>query len=552
MEEAYALVTREMARGGDEVGGSAVLTGGALLVGATAALGIQAARQRARRRAAPPHSHSPAFNFPMAGLAQLATATAGFLAAVVLLWMWGEHRYPAPPSPPEPEVKVHKSIWPLDGTDIAGFLCAIIGLLLASGGGIGGGGILVPTYILVFGFVDKHAIPLSNITIFGGSIANCWLNWPHRHPWLTHPPPGKHRVDRPLIDFDLVLAMEPLTIAGAILGSLLNKVLPSLVVTVMLVLVLGFTAWKTLTKAAQLWQEEARHKFHKGDPVAELAEAVDGGEGFAEDEAEARPLLDAEQSSPVPARSIAAVIETEKEVPWDKIFALAVLFVGCLVMSLLKGGPPDILANPLWSTCGGKLYWFMLAMQIPWCVGFALLVRGMLLRQNRAREQAGYDCPARAQFVWNNTTTIRYPLICSLAGLFAGLFGIGGGIVKGPLMIAMGVQAEVSGATAAFMIFFTTSSASLSYALFGLLRFDYAAAMFAVGFLTTCVGQLLVKRIVKSTGHPSVVAWVIGATVGVSALLMGYHGALSLLHAKDPWAAPPLCTTPPLYTTTPP
>ena len=33
----------------------------------------------------------------------------------------------------------------------------------------------------------------------------------------------------------------------------------------------------------------------------------------------------------------------------------------------------------------------------------------------------------------------RYPLICSGAGLVAGMFGIGGGIVKGPLMLEMGV-----------------------------------------------------------------------------------------------------------------
>eukprot|EP00662_Eupelagonemidae_sp_cell21_P003311 gene3311-20413_t len=44
--------------------------------------------------------------------------------------------------------------------------------------------------------------------------------------------------------------MEPLTIAGAIMGSLLNKLLPGIAVTLLLVLVLGLTAHKTLTKAA--------------------------------------------------------------------------------------------------------------------------------------------------------------------------------------------------------------------------------------------------------------------------------------------------------------
>lgn len=32
--------------------------------------------------------------------------------------------------------------------------------------------------------------------------------------------------DRPRIDFDIVNVMEPMTIAGAVLGSLINKLLP--------------------------------------------------------------------------------------------------------------------------------------------------------------------------------------------------------------------------------------------------------------------------------------------------------------------------------------
>ena len=39
---------------------------------------------------------------------------------------------------------------------------------------------------------------------------------------------------------------------------------------------------------------------------------------------------------------------------------------------------------------------------------------------------------------WDASSTIRFPLICTLAGFVAGLFGVGGGIVKGPLMLEMG------------------------------------------------------------------------------------------------------------------
>lgn len=98
--------------------------------------------------------------------------------------------------------------------DYATIVLAVLGLMIAAAGGIGGGGILVPVYILVLHFDPKHAVPLSNITIFGGAITNAFLNSKKRHPIA----------DRPLVDWDLILVMEPLTIGGALVGSFIQKV----------------------------------------------------------------------------------------------------------------------------------------------------------------------------------------------------------------------------------------------------------------------------------------------------------------------------------------
>jgi uncharacterized membrane protein YfcA len=100
----------------------------------------------------------------------------------------------------------HKNLFPIDNTDIFGSLLVAFGLMISASGGIGGGGILVPLLIIIFGFNPKYAIPLSNITILGSSITNVILNLPKRHP----------DADRPLIDWDLILLMEPITMAGAV------------------------------------------------------------------------------------------------------------------------------------------------------------------------------------------------------------------------------------------------------------------------------------------------------------------------------------------------
>ena len=66
----------------------------------------------------------------------------------------------------------------------------------------------------MLGAPGKVAIPLSNVTILGGGIGNNVFNIPKRH-WVK---------DRPLIDYDTVMMLEPMTIFGAVLGSFANKV----------------------------------------------------------------------------------------------------------------------------------------------------------------------------------------------------------------------------------------------------------------------------------------------------------------------------------------
>lgn len=98
----------------------------------------------------------------------------------------------------------HKDLFPLDSNDCIGSVIIFLGLVIATSGGIGGGGIIVPVLLLFFNFDSRHAIPLSNITIFGASIVNLLFNARKQHPLRKES----------LIDWDAVLVMEPLTMIG--------------------------------------------------------------------------------------------------------------------------------------------------------------------------------------------------------------------------------------------------------------------------------------------------------------------------------------------------
>ena len=85
----------------------------------------------------------------------------------------------------------------------------LVGSMIAAGGGLGGGGVFVPIYILVLSFNTKNAAALSQATILGGSLVNLIMNWRQSHPKRPH---------RPLTDFPTLLVFEPMLLCGTVIG----------------------------------------------------------------------------------------------------------------------------------------------------------------------------------------------------------------------------------------------------------------------------------------------------------------------------------------------
>lgn len=80
-------------------------------------------------------------------------------------------------------------------------------------------------------------------------------------------------------------------------------------------------------------------------------------------------------------------------------------------------------------TCGTLPYWLVVTSVIPLALLVTSVARGILMRQYHSRKASGYLWQ-EGDVQWTAKTTTLFPLICSSAGLVAGAFGIGGGIVK--------------------------------------------------------------------------------------------------------------------------
>ena len=101
-------------------------------------------------------------------------------------------------------------ITPLEILDIIGMLCMTFSVSLLIGGGIGFDAILVGVYIVVMRFPSKVAIPISCISLVG---------------IITNAAKRQPLIDRPIINWDLILVMQPLTLFGTIAETYFNKIL---------------------------------------------------------------------------------------------------------------------------------------------------------------------------------------------------------------------------------------------------------------------------------------------------------------------------------------
>ena len=117
------------------------------------------------------------------------------------------------------------------------------------------------------------------------------------------------------------------------------------------------------------------------------------------------------------------ILEEERHTPINNIKVLVVLFVVVLTINLLKGG--GAFPSPLGITCGSNMFWAANAVMLGWIFVVSVFCRQYLVRRHEMKEECQYPY-VEGDIKWDARATILYPIVCCLAGFFAGMFGVGG------------------------------------------------------------------------------------------------------------------------------
>ncbi|OQR80976.1 hypothetical protein ACHHYP_20842 [Achlya hypogyna] len=447
---------------------------------------------------------------------------------------------------------------PFTKADGVSTFMAFLAAALGAGCGVGGGGLLVPLYIIVVGLGPKHAIPLSKATIFGAAVATFVVNFPKKHPF---------RPNRPLIDYALCGMMEPPTLIGTIFGVMANRTFPPWLILVLLISLLSYISYKTTLKGNKLWAKEQIELAKEAKPAVlqsptdtlslmhrEKRQRIDVA--FAakkwllvtrankkrrllllqdEEDFKSLPPLD------VPVANKKAFLKEMKlnlervesiTLPWKCVFPLIVCWVVLMLQMLFLGGhgAPSLVGIH----CGSSVYWvltfvpLLVLVYITYRMGMNLRLRNRLLVLSNSHFAEG-------DVHWTKRMTqVVFPLYCLVAGIAAGLLGIGGGMVKGPVMLENGILPVVQTSSASFMILFTSSATTLQFAIAGMFpgqkQYDYVFWYIFVGFCGGLFGQKCVGYLLKKYNRTSILVYILAFTIGLSALCMGYIGFQTAKH----------------------
>ncbi|XP_027348443.1 sulfite exporter TauE/SafE family protein 3-like [Abrus precatorius] len=397
---------------------------------------------------------------------------------------------------------------------IVGTIVGFLGSAFGTVGGVGGGGIFVPMLTLIMGFDAKSATAISKCMITGGATATVFYNLRQRHPTL----------DLPVIDYDLALLFQPMLMLGISIGVAFNVIFPEWMLTILLIIFFVGISVNAFFKGVDTWKKETIMMKE-----AKMQSQINDN-GRTEDAAhyvQTEDLVNDSQTTTNESKTKVSLIEN---IRWKE---LGLLFAVWFIILALEIGKK-------YTTTCSTVYWVLNLLQVPVAVGTSSYEAVRLYKGKRIITTKGDE-----QTHWKKVQLIMLCACGTVAGTIAGLLGLGGGFILGPLLLGLGLPPQVSSATSTLAMAFSASVAVVEYYLLKRFPVPYALYFVAVATAAALVGQHLVKKVIAILGRASVIIFILTFTLSISVVLLGGVGVAKMIRRienKEYMGFEKLCT----------
>lgn len=225
------------------------------------------------------------------------------------------------------------------------------------------------------------------------------------------------------------------------------------------------------------------------------------------------------------ARTKAQILEEEEvQYPVKTLMVLLAVWIFLIVLIMVKGGKKTPSAIGLANCTGG--YWGVwLAAQV-----FLIIVGGNYAMKAvvgcEEKQLCGYDF-LPTDIEWTHKKTGYVCVYAFGAGVIAGIMGIGGGMVLGPLMLQLGLDGRVSSSTTTTTIVMTSSSAVIAFFAAGAVPWTYAVTLCAACFCGALVGKRFLDGIVKKYNLTALIVLLLAGIIAGSVMFILVLGSLN-------------------------
>jgi uncharacterized membrane protein YfcA len=409
---------------------------------------------------------------------------------------------------------------------ILGVFLITFGAAGAAGGGIGGGGLYVPLLIIVIDFQTKEAVAISQGCIVGAAIAHLLLNAGKKHPLLN----------RPVVDYAALLVLEPMLLAGALIGVMVNGMLPSIVILLILICVLSLGAYKTGKRALRISKSE------KDQSKADLQLTKDADK-VAQNVEMATPETDNKTDD---ADAGAAELEEDLEeavaeskvgweyVMWKKLGTVSLLWLILCLGVIIRGSSVGESSMAGIYYCSGA-FWGVFAIipvvQILFSAFFGKLEidKNSLSDKLEVQRTSSRALDDYAKVEWNWANVVRYMVYAFVCGLLAGCLGIGGGLVLSPLLLELGFYPAVASGISGMAVLVTSTSALLAYGLANKVYWQFVIVLMPLTFISTMIGKVLIDRYAERNNKQSAIIWSVAIFLILCLVMLTIRGLIELV-----------------------
>lgn len=413
------------------------------------------------------------------------------------------------------------SFWPMDTLSIIGVLILGIMLLLATLGGIGGSGIIIPVCLIFFRFDPRVAVAHASIFSAIGSVGRIAYEKVRE---------GYNKDSKSMTNYHLILLSGPPSVLGAFIGTTLNKMSSEAVI-------MGLTFFVQIGLIYETYRMYKKKKSQESLQQGAYVKATDPVNESSDITKSALRLSDLNSAGLNPPKAIqTSILKVD-------FLIFSIYIVLNPVFTMIRGNKslPSVIDNQECSPFDLYLLisYGVILLLLTFFVNELVLLRNVNRKFYRAENDLQIDTKFSLKFI---------PLILLVTTL-GSYVSTGSSTLITLVLIWMGLSPFLASSTCLIIVIIFSGSSAAIYSLNGLIYTSCVLIGGSVVLLSTILTRMTIYQIFMKKGSASLILLFISITMLMSVPSNIYqvfpHIQQEYLKGKNIWAFKSFCPSTP-------